>query len=1044
MNRFLSSLRTVCRDQVLSEKWLIAPSLRVGHQWIDRVALSGQPVVNVRLKTLRTLAIELASETMSCAGVALASPLLASLAVGRTFSKMAEQGSGYFARPGYRPETAQSIVATLQDLRLGGITSEELRPDCFEVPEKSRELQNLLDEYEKDLHGRKLVDYAGVLQLAVKSVAQYPSSLADVLILIPGDLSFMGLEQDLVKSIPAASRVFLPIDEPGTNIDDGTPLTNALRLRWIRDVENAPPRMEDNTAVIFPAVGAVNEIREVLRLCKERHWPLDSVELLHTDYETYVPLVYEIIQLLQEEPADGLGDLPVTFAEGIPVRYARAGRALIAWTQWIREGFPQSVLVQMLQDELLSVPDSKGRSSAKAPRLASLLRSVAVRIGRERYPELLRAKMKELQYRIQHMEQSASEEDEVPEDGFVLLERALTDFQVLLETVEGLIAVTPRIDSPGLQVLQNATQFLDTCANSVTELDHLARQALCEHIADVLAVVGDDMGIVSSDNLEWLSRQANEMRVGGSGPRPGRLHVAHVLSGGHSGRPHTFIIGLDDARLPGTGKQDPFLLDSERMAISPDRLQTSGHNLKDKIAAFENLLARLRGTIALGFPCHDLQNDRELFPSPLLLDSYRVLSGDLQPELGAFTKAVGPSASFAPTTENKALNDNEWWLWRLLEGPSTSDAVESVRRSFLHLEQGAVAEASRRASAFTIYDGYVPALDEKLRPLSRYQPVFSASRLETLAACPLRYFFKHILHVEPPEELDPAEDVWLEPSDYGRLLHDVFRDFMRLLVGRGQLPDAARDERALLTILDKHVLKWRELTPPTSEALFQLQHKDLLKTVRTFLRGEESLCATSRPLYCEAAIGLPPDGDGTPIDTPEPIPITLPSGATIRVRGRIDRIDRVGAPAAQLFSLWDYKTGSSSGYDVSSPLKNGRKVQPTLYIEMAQGVLHARAATSRAQIKQFGYSFPGVKADGERLVWPPEKLRAGKNKIECLCHIMEAGTFIASNDKNDCKYCDYKAACVVDEVTLQSKAKLDDGNNIMLASFKELRSNEKE
>ena len=36
MNTLASELATVCRDHLLSEKWLIAPSRRVGHQWLDR------------------------------------------------------------------------------------------------------------------------------------------------------------------------------------------------------------------------------------------------------------------------------------------------------------------------------------------------------------------------------------------------------------------------------------------------------------------------------------------------------------------------------------------------------------------------------------------------------------------------------------------------------------------------------------------------------------------------------------------------------------------------------------------------------------------------------------------------------------------------------------------------------------------------------------------------------------------------------------------------------------------------------------------------
>ena len=45
LNKLTQEISLVCRDHLLEEKWLIAPSLRVGHQWLDNVALNGRPVV---------------------------------------------------------------------------------------------------------------------------------------------------------------------------------------------------------------------------------------------------------------------------------------------------------------------------------------------------------------------------------------------------------------------------------------------------------------------------------------------------------------------------------------------------------------------------------------------------------------------------------------------------------------------------------------------------------------------------------------------------------------------------------------------------------------------------------------------------------------------------------------------------------------------------------------------------------------------------------------------------------------------------------------
>ena len=50
-------------------------------------------------------------------------------------------------------------------------------------------------------------------------------------------------------------------------------------------------------------------------------------------------------------------------------------------------------------------------------------------------------------------------------------------------------------------------------------------------------------GTSGVDIWQWLQMLASQTPVLGSGPRPGRLHVAGLLAGGHSGRGHTFILG---------------------------------------------------------------------------------------------------------------------------------------------------------------------------------------------------------------------------------------------------------------------------------------------------------------------------------------------------------------------------------------------------------------------------------------------------------------------------------------------------------------------
>src|ERR1017187_8489510 len=51
-NVLIKELSNVCRDRLLDEKWVVAPSLRAGHEWLAAVARAGQPVVNGHVKTV--------------------------------------------------------------------------------------------------------------------------------------------------------------------------------------------------------------------------------------------------------------------------------------------------------------------------------------------------------------------------------------------------------------------------------------------------------------------------------------------------------------------------------------------------------------------------------------------------------------------------------------------------------------------------------------------------------------------------------------------------------------------------------------------------------------------------------------------------------------------------------------------------------------------------------------------------------------------------------------------------------------------------------
>ncbi len=174
MNPLITELANICRDYPVNTKWLLAPSLRIGFQWLDAVTRSGQPVLNVRVKTLQHAALDLVMPELRQQGLTYLGRLRTELLVSSIFVKLKESGQGYFTVLEPSPGLIQALMSTIGDMRLSGIKATDLSPDAFEVQEKGLETQRILSQYEEELEKQRLVDFAGVLRMASSRAGNQP------------------------------------------------------------------------------------------------------------------------------------------------------------------------------------------------------------------------------------------------------------------------------------------------------------------------------------------------------------------------------------------------------------------------------------------------------------------------------------------------------------------------------------------------------------------------------------------------------------------------------------------------------------------------------------------------------------------------------------------------------------------------------------------------------------------------------------------------------------------------------------------------------
>jgi ATP-dependent helicase/nuclease subunit B len=926
---------------------------------------------------------------------------------------LVEQACGEFLKPkAYfgqlrdRPGFHRALQRTFEEIRSAGLTAASLPAGAFDDSRKLKELKGILARYDEDLAAGKFIDSAAVLRRAAVSAAPDPGGAR---YLVVDDAELTAVEREILEKVSNGLLEVLESEPPE---------------RWVENAANAR---------LLRASGEENEIREVFRRVLESGIPFDQVEILHTDDATYPALVWE---LAREH------GVACTFSGGVAATFTRPGQAALAFLDWIAADFEAEILRASLASGALTFERVDGRPpGAPGTRaVARALRDAQIGWGAPRHRTAIDRRIAELE----KPDEPGRETDDAGEKELAeraarrrrRLEeaRAARDFAV---RVIGLAECAAGETCDLRALARGCRSFVRGYARVADAMDASALTAL-EKLLEELEVL-PATPLPPPEAAARLSDAVRALSIEAERARPGRLHVADYRAGGFAGRPHTFLLGLDEARHPGADLEDPVLLDAERrqinLLLAPLALPLYRDRPRESARALQKCVARLSGRGAHGAPLdppsrsgahgapldppssgqltasypswniRSLDQQSELFPSPFFLDLYRARSGRPEADYSALLAAMPEAVGFFPGV-GAALDEPEWWLSRLAAaGPAglAGEGAPRVLEVYPHLAEGRRAEQARASADFTIWDGWIRAGTPELDPRMSGEPQ-SASRLETLAQCPYKYFLKHVLRLEPPKELERDTTEWLDAMTAGSLLHEVFRLFFERVVGAGEKPEVSRHRALLEEIADAQIAVWREKVPPASELAFGQRRDDILVACRTFLALEEEHCRGVSPRWFEVPFGLARAEFRAPIASREPVGILVGEG-TLPLRGSIDRVDE--APDGT-FHVWDYKTGGAWRHKEKHGLHGGRQIQHALYA-MALEVLLGRAGIA-GSVSRSGYFFPGRKGEGQRM---PMTLDLGGTRriLGHLLDLLRAGTFPHAVDKEDCRYCDYEAVC---------------------------------
>jgi ATP-dependent helicase/nuclease subunit B len=1058
MNTRLLFLAGFLQEHPLAKKYLVVPTYQLGHQMGNVLAQQTENWANLHFVTLPSLAQEVAGAELSGQGIKLVSWTASLFLVDRIFRELKEGGKlGYFGKVEATSGIVRIIRNSVFSLRMAALKSAAISPAHFISQQKGEEIILFLKRYEDEIQKEKKIDMPGLYEIALSKIdlwrRQKGSSQDQEFYLSFQDQGLDHLERRFLEELAGKDLVLIPQDpvyglvrprrfwkisgSPSRSFaaPSTPPAANIDRLPWLFAPKEAPAPFPDKSLQIFTAIGPTNECRKILQMIIAEKIPLDEVEIIHPSGAVYPSIMYALA---------AKNGLKVTYSEGIPLAFTSPGKVFSGLIDWMEHDFLVSDICALIEAGALSLPSGNGAAAISPLKAGRYLKSAMIGWGRERYISRLEI----LAESAKESGRAAEEEEGSPEKAKKYRDH-IEEIERLKRFVAEILAPLPCADD------KDKIDFAALCRGFAAvsgkfsciygENDAEARAILLSKLDESASY--QTAPIERRAAFEWLRSIAAALRVGASGPAPGHIHLSGWRTGGYSGRPMTFFVGLDQGTFPAAGIQDPILLDEERERLSP-ALVTSADSLRENLWAMAGLLSSLRGReggrVILSYSSYDVVEERQSFPSSLILQTARLLEGEPSLDYSALVARLPEARGFLPEEKSgekssaAVLDEIDWWLARLAPRGELRDGLDSVKSVFSGLSRGIFASEKRDKPIVSEYEGKIRVSSEEVCPLFNQDIVMSASRLELLSRCPFGYFLRYVLDVQKPDELELDASKWLNAMQRGSLLHEIFALFMRELGKRGETVDPKKHEALIHKIGADVVARYKEEIPPPSEGIFERERKAIEQELNVFIGAEGKRPERVEPLLFEISFGRKKRSEESEgMDEPVSLICDPEDQRAFFLAGRIDRIDRI---SGNHYRVIDYKTGSYSQFEDLKCFGEGRVLQHALYSVAAEEILKKMKIDPAPRVVEGGYSFPTRRGEGKEIIIKEVDRGELGRLLSELMKALKEGRFVV-NPEAACDYCDYAPVCGGEAAKDRAKQKKD-GNAEVFGFFNNLKKYE--
>jgi ATP-dependent helicase/nuclease subunit B len=442
----------------------------------------------------------------------------------------------------------------------------------------------------------------------------------------------------------------------------------------------------------------------------------------------------------------------------------------------------------------------------------------------------------------------------------------------------------------------------------------------------------------------------------------GRVCIVGASSARPLSVPYVFFAGLTEKAFPAAEREDRVYSEAEivRLAEAGLPLTTRAQRSQEEMLLFYEVATRATHQLVMSYAGLDAKA-QPLSPSPYLVELERAC-GD-----GKIPHHVDLHLSPVPREQEilcerdlrvravaDALDGNRKLLAGMVpqQGSGVRDQESGIQDQKARAKREHAASSlltalhtihdRSRGSEFGPFEGVFSSDAARAKLMERFGPdrCWSPSQLEKYAYCPFQFFSERIMRLEPLGDLALEVDYLLR----GKLLHSTLTKVHRdLKDASGNLvspsvQSAEAFETAARAVLGS-ILEMLCTDNLTAESLREVDRRVLAEWLSNYYTQHQDYDALwsefespLRPAHFEVAFGpLHEEADSEPEEVPVDCdilatskPLELKQGdQTVRLRGRIDRVDLGQIAGRTVFNVIDYKSASDvklSGETVAAGL----------------------------------------------------------------------------------------------------------------------------